>query len=87
MHGLDRPTQLLFARAIASGRAAETIADKPELVEADRFFRRAGLYLHLAREVDRLDDQAFGDSDDVLRGGQRRPQTGRAIAADVGHRL
>ena len=61
MHGLDRPTQLLFARAIASGHAAETIADKPELVEADRFFRRAGLYLHLAREVDRLDDQAFGD--------------------------
>jgi penicillin amidase len=61
MHGLDRPTQLLFARAIASGRAAEMIADKPELVETDRFFRRAGLYLHLTREVSRLDDQAFGD--------------------------
>ena len=28
MHALDRPTQMLFARAVASGRSAEQIADK-----------------------------------------------------------
>lgn len=61
LHALDRPTQILFARVVASGRAAERIADKPELVETDRFFRRAGLYLHLDREVSRLDDRTFGD--------------------------
>ena len=59
MHAIDRPTQLLFARAVASGRSAEQIADKPELVETDRFFRRAGLYLNLDREVDQLDDSTF----------------------------
>lgn len=61
LHALDRPTQILFARVVASGRAAERIANKPELVETDRFFRRAGLYLHLDREVSRLDDRTFGD--------------------------
>ncbi len=59
MHAIDRPTQLLFARAVASGRSAEQIADKPELVETDYFFRRAGLYLNLDREVDQLDDNTF----------------------------
>src|SRR5262245_43730716 len=60
MHALDRPTQLLFARVVASGRSAEQIADKDELLETDRFFRRTGLYLNLDREVDQLDDQSFG---------------------------
>ena len=27
MHGIDRPTQMLFARAVASGRATELIAE------------------------------------------------------------
>lgn len=61
MHALDRPTQMLFARAVASGRSAEWIADKPNLVETDRFFRRVGLYLHLKREVHELEDGPFGD--------------------------
>ncbi|HZZ73772.1 MAG TPA: penicillin acylase family protein, partial [Pirellulales bacterium] len=51
LHAVDRPTQLLFARVMASGRSAERIADKPELWETDCFFRRAGLGLHLDREV------------------------------------
>src|SRR5687768_8219971 len=55
LHALDRPTQMLFSRVVAQGRSAELIADKPELRETDRFFRRAGLYLHLEREVRRLD--------------------------------
>lgn len=60
MHGLDRPTQLVFSRAVAAGRSAEQIADKPELLETDRFFRKAGLYLTLEREVNALDDTTFG---------------------------
>ncbi|MEM9185586.1 MAG: penicillin acylase family protein [Planctomycetota bacterium] len=51
LHALDRPTQMVFARAVASGRAAERIADKPELLEMDRFLRRAGLYRKLDEEA------------------------------------
>ena len=57
LHALDRPTQMVFARALASGRSAELISDKPELLETDRFFRRIGLYLPLDDEVRRLDDR------------------------------
>ncbi len=32
VHALDRPTQMLFARAVASGRSAELISDRDELV-------------------------------------------------------
>ena len=59
MHAIDRPTQMLFARAVASGESAELIADKPELLEMDRFFRRVGLYLNLDEEVKQLDDETF----------------------------
>ncbi|HEX4148214.1 MAG TPA: penicillin acylase family protein, partial [Pirellulales bacterium] len=59
MHAFDRPTQMLFARTVANGRSAELIADRPELLEMDRFFRRVGLYLNLDREVRNLDDRAF----------------------------
>src|SRR5271155_3793977 len=61
MHAVDRPTQLFFARAVASGRSAEQIADKEELIETDRFFRRTGLYLNLDQEVDRLDDDTCAE--------------------------
>ncbi len=59
MHAIDRPTQMLFSRAVASGQAAELIADKPEMLEMDRFFRRVGLGLHLDAEVGALDDATF----------------------------
>lgn len=59
MHATDRPTQLLFARAMAQGVAASAIADKEELVETDRFFRRADLGRNLRREVGLLDDWTF----------------------------
>ena len=49
LHALDRPTQMYFARAVASGRSAEFIRNTPELYEMDLFIRRAGLYRHLAR--------------------------------------
>ncbi|MEQ8786027.1 MAG: penicillin acylase family protein [Pirellulaceae bacterium] len=51
LHAIDRGTQLLFARSVASGRAAEEIADSPELVETDRFFRRIALNRHLDIEA------------------------------------
>ncbi|HEX4128732.1 MAG TPA: penicillin acylase family protein [Pirellulales bacterium] len=59
LHAVDRPTQLLFARVIASGESADLIADRPALVETDLFFRRIGLYKHLDREVSALDDETF----------------------------
>jgi penicillin amidase len=61
LHAVDRPTQMLFGHAVASGRSAELIADKPELLETDRFFRRAGLFLNLEHDVQRLDDVTFGN--------------------------
>ncbi|MCA9245838.1 MAG: penicillin acylase family protein [Planctomycetales bacterium] len=59
LHALDRPTQLLFGRVVASGTASQRIVDTPELRETDRFFRRAGLYRHLQREISLLDDDIF----------------------------
>lgn len=81
MHATDRPTQMLFARAVASGQAAELIADTPDLVESDRFFRRVGLYLRLDAEVRELDDLAFGHltaycegvNDGMQQGGRSLP--------------
>lgn len=61
MHATDRPTQLLFARTMAAGRSAELISDRRELVETDRFFRRAGLALRLDEEVRTLDDESFAE--------------------------
>ena len=54
LHAVDRPTQVFFSRNVATGQAAARIANKPELVEADRFFRRAGLHLNLECEVENL---------------------------------
>ncbi|MBX7073050.1 MAG: penicillin acylase family protein [Pirellulales bacterium] len=80
LHAIDRPTQMLFARAVASGRSAELIADKPELVETDRFFRRVGLYLNLNREVDDLDDHHFGDLTSYCEGvNDGMKQAGRSL--------
>ncbi len=57
LHAVDRPTQIFFARNVATGQAAARIANKPELIEADRFFRRAGLHLNLESEVENLRPQ------------------------------
>ena len=57
LHALDRPTQIFFSRVVASGEAAARIASKHELVETDRFFRRAGLHLNLEKEVENLRPQ------------------------------
>ena len=68
MHAMDRPTQLLFSRSIASGRAAQEISDSPELLETDRFFRRIGLYRHLDREVDRLSPHILSQLNEYCAG-------------------
>lgn len=57
VHVLDRGTQLLFARSVASGHATAEISDSPEMLETDQFFRRVGLHLGLADEVAALDPQ------------------------------
>src|SRR5262245_38930710 len=54
LHAMDRTTQILFSRVMATGRSAELIANRPELLETDRLLRRAGLYLRLDEEVARL---------------------------------
>ncbi|MEX0938507.1 MAG: penicillin acylase family protein [Pirellulales bacterium] len=59
VHALDRPTQMLFGRAVASGRSAEQIAATDQLLETDRFFRRVGLYRNLQDEVDQIDHELF----------------------------
>lgn len=59
MHAFDRGTQMFFARSVASGRAAEQIAARPEFMETDRFFRRIGLHRNLLEEVRLLDDRVF----------------------------
>ena len=80
MHAVDRPTQLLFARVVASGTASERITDKPELVETDRFFRRAGLYRHLEREAALLSDHTFGDLTAYCEGvNDGMKQSGRSL--------
>lgn len=81
LHAVDRPTQMLFSRAVASGQSAQWIADKPELVEADKFFRKVWLYRNLEREVSRLDDREFaemtayceGVNDGLKQGGRSLP--------------
>ena len=57
VQALDRRTQIMFARVLGWGRAAELLANTPLLVESDRFFRHAGLHLHLDREVELLEEK------------------------------
>ena len=81
LHALDRPTQMYFARAVASGRAAEFIRNKPELYEMDLFIRRAGLYRDLPREIrslsetllTQLDFYCQGVNDGLLEAGRTLP--------------
>lgn len=81
LHALDRPTQLHFARAVASGQATERIANKPELLEMDIFLRRAGLYRDLDREVrhlpehtrEQLEWYCQGVNDGLLSSGRTLP--------------
>ena len=81
MHALDRPTQMLFARSIAAGRSAETIADRAELAETDRFFRRAGLSLRLQEEVRQLDDDTFAQLTAYCEGvNDGMQESGRTLA-------
>jgi penicillin amidase len=68
MHAMDRTTQLLFARVMARGRSAELIANRPELLETDRLFRRVGLYLRLDEEIDRLPADARAEFDAYAQG-------------------
>ncbi len=59
-HATDRPSQMALMRILANGRATECLADEPDLLEADRFFRWLGLYRG-------ADEQASGLSGQVKR--------------------
>ena len=81
LHALDRPTQLTFARAVASGCAAEHIADKPELLETDCFFRRVGLHLDLDEQLNDIDDDIFRQIEIYCAGvNDGLAQSGRTLA-------
>lgn len=81
LQAIDRSTQMLFSRSVASGRAAEQIANRPELAETDRFFRRAALTRNLSTEARALDDFTFeqltayceGVNDGLTEGGRTWP--------------
>ena len=68
LHATDRPTQIVFARAVASGRAAERIGDTPQLVETDRFFRRVGLHMNLDAELEHLRESTREQLDHYCEG-------------------
>ncbi len=68
LHAMDRTTQILFARVMASGRSAELIANRPELLETDRLFRRVGLYLRLDEEVERLPPEGRAEFEAYAQG-------------------
>lgn len=81
LHAVDRPTQIFFSRVVAKGEAAGRIANKPELVETDKFFRRAGLHLDLEEEVknlppstrEQLDCYCNGVNDGLQEAGRSLP--------------
>jgi acyl-homoserine lactone acylase PvdQ len=80
MHAQDRLTQLFFSRTVASGRAAEQIADKTELLETDRFFRRVGLHRYLDRDIELLGDPIRRQVDVFCAGvNQGIRQAGRSL--------
>ncbi len=81
VHALDRPTQLLFARSIASGRAAEEISASDELLETDRFLRKMGLYRNLEAEVQGLPSEIHEQMAHYAQGvNDGLDDTGRSLA-------
>src|SRR5262249_40929139 len=68
LHAIDRPTQMHFARTIASGCAAEKIANRPEMLEMDRFLRRSGIHRGLDEEVNALPSHTLEQLEWYCRG-------------------
>jgi penicillin amidase len=56
-HATDRPAQMALMRILATGRATECLADEPDLLEVDRFFRWVGLHRGAAEQAARLRDR------------------------------
>ena len=81
VHARDRLTQILFSRAVAIGRAAERIANKPELIETDRFFRKIGLHANLESDEasftpeirDQVQNYCDGVNDGIVAAGRSFP--------------
>ena len=81
VHARDRLTQILFSRAVAIGRAAERIANKPELIETDRFFRKIGLHTNLESDAasftpenrEQVQNYCDGVNDGIVAAGRSLP--------------
>ncbi len=56
-HATDRPAQMALMRILANGRATECLADEPDLLEVDRFFRWLGLYRGADEQASALSGQ------------------------------
>ena len=63
-HATDRALQLLLTRILFLGRACELLEDSEQMLEYDRFFRRAGFGIDADVEVARLaaEDRALLDA-------------------------
>lgn len=61
MHALDRRTQMFFGRTVAEARAAELLTPSAEMIQRDRFFRRAKLLQTATDETARLGPDHFGE--------------------------
>lgn len=68
LHALDRPTQMHFASTVAAGRAAELIAGRSQLLEVDRFLRRAGVDRNLGQEAGMLSPRILDQLEWYSRG-------------------
>ncbi|QDT67518.1 Acyl-homoserine lactone acylase QuiP precursor [Planctomycetes bacterium MalM25] len=68
LHALDRPTQMHFASTVAAGRGAELIANRPQMLEVDRFLRRTGVHLRLSEEVGMLSPRILEQLEWYCRG-------------------
>lgn len=59
-HGVDRALQLVVARTIGQGRAAELLDGGDEMVALDEFFRRVNVAAGVQDEIDALSERHRG---------------------------
>jgi penicillin amidase len=83
-HATDRASQMAMMRIIGTGRTTECLADEPDLLEVDRFFRWIGLYRGADEEVEKLGErekkiiEAYCEGVNETMASRRRPMPFRA---------
>ncbi|WP_298517895.1 penicillin acylase family protein [uncultured Kordia sp.] len=53
-HAMDRGSQMLLMRILGQGTASEHLANEPEMLEIDRFFRQMNWNGHLESEIEKF---------------------------------